>query len=95
MPDITNIESQILYCSYQMFDALVEFDVVLWNESDGFAGFASTSSSSDAMDVRLGIRWNVVVDDNIDVRYVQTTGGNIGGNLKIFCNSNKESSDVK
>ncbi len=78
-----------------MFDSLIEFDVVLWNESDGFAGFAGASSSSDAMDVRLGIRWYVVVDDNINVRYVQTTRGNIGGNLKFFCNNNVESSDIK
>ena len=56
-----------------MLNSLIEFDVVLRNKSDGFSGFARTSRSSDTMDVRLGIRRDVVVNDDIDVRYVKTT----------------------
>ena len=67
-----------------MLNSLIEFDVVLRNESDGLAGFACTSRSSDAMDIRLGIRRDVVVDDDVDVRYVQTTRGNVGSDLEIF-----------
>jgi len=65
-----------------MFDPLIEFDVVLCNESDGFAGFSCAGRSSDAMNVRLGIRRYVVIDDDINVRYVQTTRGNVSSDLK-------------
>ncbi len=56
-----------------MFDSLIKFDVVLSDKCDGFAGFASTSCSTDTMDVRLGIRRYVVVNDDVNVRNVETT----------------------
>ncbi len=31
------------------------------------------------MDVVLGVRGDVVVDDHVDVRYVQAAGGDVGG----------------
>ena len=67
-----------------MLNSLIEFDVVLRNKSDGFSGFARTSRSSDTMDVRLGIRRDVVVNDDIDVRYVDTTWSNVRCDLEKF-----------
>ncbi len=55
-----------------MFDSLVELDVILRNKSDGFARFARTSCATDAMDVCLGVRGNVVINDDVNVRNVET-----------------------
>jgi hypothetical protein len=64
-------EGQLL--SDKVLDSLVQLDVVLGNERDGLAGAARAGSSPNAVDVVFAVRRDVVVDDDVNVRNVQTS----------------------
>jgi hypothetical protein len=57
----------------EMFDSLVEFNVVLSHHRDGFSRATCARCSTDAMNVVLAVCWDVVVQHNVDVGDVQTS----------------------
>lgn len=57
-------------------DALVGFV----DEGGGTTGGASTTSTTDAMDVFVNVVGHVIVHDMDDAADVETTGGHVGGN---------------
>lgn len=54
------------------FDPLEQLDIVLRDKGDRLAGSSSTRRSTNAMNVVFGMRWNVVIDDNVDEWNVET-----------------------
>jgi hypothetical protein len=65
-----------------MLNSLVQFDVVLRDEGDGFAGLAGSGCSTDAVNVGFRVCRYVVIDDDVDVGNVQTARSDVGGNLE-------------
>lgn len=56
-----------------MLDSLIQLNVVLRHHRDSFSTASSTSCSTHSMDVVLAVRWNVVVEDNVDMWNIQTS----------------------
>lgn len=71
------VEGQLL--AEEVLDTLVQLHVVLRDDRHGLAVAASAGGSPDAVNVGLGVRRNVVVDDHVHVRDVQTAGGHVSG----------------
>ena len=55
------------------FDALDKLDIVLRDERYGLPGASGTGSTADAVDVVLRVCRYIVVDNDINVRNIQTT----------------------
>ena len=54
-------------------DPLEQLDVVLRDERDGFPRSTGTGRSTDPMDVLFRVRGDVVVDDQVDERDIETS----------------------
>mmetsp|Transcript_18611 Transcript_18611/g.57219 ORF Transcript_18611/g.57219 Transcript_18611/m.57219 type:complete len:249 (-) Transcript_18611:1117-1863(-) len=63
----------------EVFEALVELDVVLGHEGDGAALLAGASGAADAMDVFFAVRGDVVIQDEVDRGNVEAATGDVGG----------------
>lgn len=59
--------------SERPLDALDELDIVLRDQRDGLAGASGTSGTTDTVDVIFRVCRDIVVDNDVDVRYIQTT----------------------
>lgn len=63
-------------------------------ESVGNTFSASSAGSSDTMDVIFKLSGEIVVDDELDIRHVQTSGGKIGSDQNIASSGLVKSHDV-
>ena len=66
--------------SHPCLDCLHELNVTLANHADTCTLSSRTSSTTDTVNVIVGVSWKVVVYDQAHVRNIETTSRDIGGN---------------
>lgn len=64
-------------------DTLEQLDIVLRDERDGLSRSTRTGRSSDSMNVFLRMRGDVVIDDQVDQRDIQTSRRDVGGHQDL------------
>lgn len=57
------------------FDTLKQLDIVLGDQGDGFTRSTCSGSTTDSMDVFLGMSGDIVVDDQVDQGDIETSAG--------------------
>jgi hypothetical protein len=63
-----------------LFDSSYDIFILSGDQSDAGTGFASSSSSSRSVDVRVDVVRRRKLDDKIDQRNVEPSGSHVGGN---------------